>query len=1400
MTTVTCYIRAARSRNGFTYCPLYQGVRHIQYTPNMDQTNWKHSLLITEPIRFAEEPALIALHLRSEDIPKWTLEGAPLYLTEIYKFWALIHRIFVSKGSPSDVYMIQLESFIPSDDMEQRCKVSPGVIFIYRFAPQALEDNIHVSVSAFFLTISYVTFLFFNRPPDRTCVYFLQTATRAILAMANGYVTEQQVLGHAEWGQLEEYLIGFDHTNAIWSNVKQSRKPKLQDCVPRTLKTTDMLKSTTDAYVMYAEAAGETLEEHIAMFDAAALFGGTCRLKRLYQDLLSYAAWRSEANEFSRVDVLPTRQNLILAVHRLETEDALLTRQLRLLKWEVARHEGNEFVLDLSAHIAWRIDPQHFGLELGFFFKHRLYELGMDEDVLRRGLNMLLKRKRDDEGRRQRQNTFAYDAEREDEEERRRELKHRRIAYNIGMDHRPQNKCNSSNNSRTDFELKYPLLSEAKEVFRQLAVKHEEDLTAYFVLSKNSEFMLHHFDQLMRSETIAGVARKRQYQYMDALHEMFDHGHLNSVSGTFSSPMCIRRTADVEPSQDIMVQHLLCMAKAGGVLQLTVEFVMFLLGNVIGFTCHDNKPIVCLNGPPGAGKSHTALAAMRIAVGSDICVNNAAFESQDYATIRASAATRENEYDRVSGTKFIEEWQSGDGGDNKFCKDTSIEATTFKNIWDKGMINTERCIKKDKSDRIVAEKHYSLYSQNIIVLVNGIELPPSLKDRFLIYDVPHLKVEVHSVDKEQMTSRLEATRLGHLFALYRFHVSEGINRRTIGLEIKEKAFDSDWDEYETRLTFCRMHQVLGQMNLPKDFKKLNPRLEKQIRLFAEVISRWRAVTEVLGFGHPSTMDGEARPLDADRDRLRTLTEHSKTLMIEQRTVMDPADLVSAATMVLCFTDPAMDVLKAITEHLLDPEVTEVYKENTDYFKISTSVKQILADLKTHDVDFLELTVTNALSSLESRTTVGSTGKNVPIVSMSSSSRKDRFDLLVEANAAGLAFCNARPDLMRRAEQFMVNRIADPGNGVQHDLRQLRAYKDSFTFKIPADLIRTFEFLYHVHDVRCMVEQKDKDVFVVTHRFGLLLLKVAKALAVQQLKRKVAAGDPDDEEPYVDDEGYISVPIDTDDKNYTFNGNRRMPPTVGGSWVPLLKAGGRRVHLAGLTFLPPPIRRKMIEVLDTVEDGYVRLPEGVRLPTPLPASVSIAQNDGFRCDGEHQLKVHYMLLDSMPLLHMEKVEEESLPITFARRMLCKDLTSMKTVLCFDRETCYKEQRMEDAFVFIPVPPRDELPEFSVPQRVSHKQGFNEKTSAERGQGYCTFHPEHMRMKLAYKQLLLKGAIQKARKDFPSHRSEEGMPGGDSVGFVETVKNQLCEENVLEFTPRQLTRRLKPFPQSIANLYS
>ena len=314
-----------------------------------------------------------------------------------------------------------------------------------------------------------------------------------------------------------------------------------------------------------------------------------------------------------------------------------------------------------------------------------------------------------------------------------------------------------------------------------------------------------------------------------------------------------------------------------------------------------------ISGACATGKTQTANAAGLIATGTGVCVNRSAFEKEDYSFIRSITASRTNEYERVSGTSFIEQWRGGKK--SRFTSSTSIQTATLKTIWEYGVVKRQRCVKRATS-KVESVTDVVLYDKAMIILADEFHACPTLKWRLLIYHIPDCRWQNEPLDDNKTRQLLDAKRLTHYFSLTRFHISEAINRKTIGLEIKENCMTEDMDIYEIELTFKRMDQVLREMGYER---MLTMSVRRQITYFAEVLSHWRAVMEVHGFSHRETETSFLRQLLKDKENLGRLSDEQRAKMVEKRSVLDPSDLLSAATMVLNFSDHSHEVLQAQKE-------------------------------------------------------------------------------------------------------------------------------------------------------------------------------------------------------------------------------------------------------------------------------------------------------------------------------------------------------------------------------------------------------------------------------------------------------------------------------------------------------
>ena len=1286
------------------------------------QTEWDISAQTDteENIHYNEDYRCILLHIETGEMPDRCLEGAAEHIVQLFNFWQTIYKIFRYKSERRcDVFMIQLESFLHDDDKDKRAQVSPGLIFCFTFPK--VEFDVH-----------------------------FEEAGVATLALANGFLDPSEVFASDNnWADLEKSLEQFNPVLGSSNTTKKKLKKVKLTPGMHTCLTTESLDTAIKRYHLHEfqwskdnhQNSERDWDMRARMFRPYHLFEFSSRLETVYKDLLLYARWKS-GNKMSTgmKGTFRNFQKAVKELNEMEIYDDVLQRHLNLYQWEESVKKG--YNLDLKDYIAWNLSDEHVLKIDGFFLKNKFYERLIDEELIL-------------EGSRKKRGIEASEPP-----TKRQKLQARSVALN-----RMNKKCKDNVTNRSDFELRYPTLSAIHKTLNTLP--DEGDITSYFITDHNSEFMLKIYTNHMNSNSDkCGRARKNQYRYMDALNEIFENGHLNSVSGEYASPMCLWRTAGVEPHQDMMVQQFLAMGKVTSILQLNVEFCMSLMANIVGFTTKDNKPTIVLTGPPGAGKSHTAKAAGMIITGTGECVNREAFDREDYTTIRSLIASRADEYDRVSGTRFIEEWRGGDGNENRFSGDISMEATTLKNIWDNGMVKSERCIKIDKSDKIGSVTDVALNDRSMIILANGFPACTSLTDRFLIYDVPDLKVKHRSLDNNKTKKMLDAKRLTHHFSFMRFHISEAINRSSIGLEIKEKAIHEDLDEYEKLLTFERMDQVLHEMGYKW---KLTTRTKTQITHFADVFSRWRAVMEVYGYSHKKTDMSFLRQLEHDKYNLGTLSDEELAKMVEKRSVLDPSDLLSAATMVLKFGNHTHEVLQIMCCHLIDPTCIAV-EDGVLYMKLTSSLKQMCEKLKQRSCSLLPQTINECLSDLEEMNSDAGT----PLIKRSScpSISNDRFNLYVDAHTAAVNYCEKETAKVERCTTFMVEQLVTKNRlhwnkPLSWKEGTLNTTDGRLVFSVPEDLVRTFHFLCHISRGE-RIEYMAGNNFAVPVDFGQLRQRVAQRLLTSHMCHKYNEGDI----LQTDDKGYFSVPV-TSELRCLFSYRTSATPLVETASKPV-QCGDRQIHVS--IFTPEyneydAVREKIL--VDNLSAGQMAFSEYFPVHgISVEGNCKSEKTPSFIVQEENQLLVHYMSLDCFPMIHGKFPQKESKVRTFVRKTLCKDMTDMSTILVFDRERCHETQKREDAFFFQENCPDEEFwdnidCEFPV--------SFNKKRRF--GDSRVSFVAGHRYNKLAYKELLCNGKLNGLT---PKERNEAVYLQAKDQSFQRLQEPPLFESSSMDLS--------------------
>ena len=161
-----------------------------------------------------------------------------------------------------------------------------------------------------------------------------------------------------------------------------------------------------------------------------------------------------------------------------------------------------------------------------------------------------------------------------------------------------------------------------------------------------------------------------------------------------------------------------------------------------------------------------------------------------------------------------EEWKSGEGKNNPFLNNTTLESVTLKNIFDTGLSINQRCqIKKDKQgdERIVRGKDYALDDRSAIILANGFKVCSSVKNRFMVFHIPDMNVRVNIRSGDALKKALAVKNIPQFFSLMRCLITDEVNREYLDMDLKLYDSSEDIDFREVNLTFNRMQDVLEDM-------------------------------------------------------------------------------------------------------------------------------------------------------------------------------------------------------------------------------------------------------------------------------------------------------------------------------------------------------------------------------------------------------------------------------------------------------------------------------------------------------------------------------------------------------------------------------------------------------------
>lgn len=393
-------------------------------------------------------------------------------------------------------------------------------------------------------------------------------------------------------------------------------------------------------------------------------------------------------------------------------------------------------------------------------------------------------------------------------------------------------------------------------------------------------------------------ARKSQYDTVSTLarNYMFSAGYMNTLLDREGHRLLLVFSNDrqnVDPQQDAMENHLRWMAEIAGTRQMTIELFQVLLANIWSFTPIEKKPIIVLDSKTGSGKSYCASVAKIIMTWK----NDHAARKDDYASYNKSKTVQSasGRYSCVLGTHIIDGW-------NPKSRTTQ---TFMKNLYDSGR---SVCKRKDRA----VETHYNISSlvlddRTRMILTSDFKGDVAFQDRCIVNKSPALNVSAISYTPKEKEKQLNDAAIPAHFALIRLLISDQINRDFLNLSLKANDLQQTSSTYETQLTLERISSVLKEMGFSENI--LTQRMGQNINMFALILAHYRASFEVYGSVWKTAHPRKPTPnetLEEYNDYLVNLmtnflwgkSQDERDLMMAQRVVIDPTDIITASTLLL----------------------------------------------------------------------------------------------------------------------------------------------------------------------------------------------------------------------------------------------------------------------------------------------------------------------------------------------------------------------------------------------------------------------------------------------------------------------------------------------------------------------
>ena len=1308
-------------------------------------------LATKKDIVFDQDMEFLYLDMESSDIPTYSLYQAQPYIQDIYDLIIFTHRVFRTHNISSHLYLLQREQPVPGGKL-MRYANGDGYVLLGAFPKEEFETR-------------------------------FPTICRAAICQNNGFKTEQSMINiKTTLDDLANYLVSF---NAIEGRYIGTEKKTPKEPIGHFSVIGDLDSSIENYhnYILYDEDG--TKKRRVCM-DEAQLDSDEMWLERAR--LLSWKYYLTQSGR-----VLNTRKLLSSVGHLLQRnrngsipsgcsmeclrelaketdEDHPLTEMFRMhvdwLNWNynVKQDMKGDTILDLKNRIAWDISRDRCD-----FYKRRFFMVHIDDDAINEVASQKdieLSNLNEDEWLTLQQDVLTMFSKK----------------MQSGMNKK----------IREEAEALYPVLDRLTQNTYEPVAKSVGKENKVCRLYQDPAFQRFFGERYRTSLTSApdsnmSKARREQYDTIASLtsSSMFTSGNMNSLVDKEGHKRLLVFSQDrpnVDPLQDAMANHFLRIAQISGVRQMSIELFIMLLANIWSFTPIENKPIIVLDGAPGSGKSNCASIA-KLIMGHK---NYHAARVENYATSRSQTVPEEGErYSCVLGTRIINEWAS-----ENMTNDTSIDATIMKNLYDSGLCTSQRAC-KNKSDKgsETFRKIYdvSLDNRTMVILANGFQACWSIKDRSLIYNVPALNVSVSSCSLKQKENELKNAAIPCHFALIRYLISEQINRDTLNLSLKATDSQKMLPTYETELTLERVSSILNEMGF-NDIS-MTQRKKDNITRFALILATYRATFEVFGSVWKTAKPRRPTPDEklADyNDYLVNLMvtymnkrkQDEKDLMLAERVVVDPSDIITASTLLLQLDRVEENLLKVITIHMTSFDQTCEYNKETYFIIENVTLARLYKEMKSHGHGVLLESLKKRLGILGDKALLESV-PNFKLVYDNTGINNNRekneklFSMYVHTEFAAKLFLREEQEMVEECITTVTNHITkiiagkeeyqtykfankfDPKDGIT------RWFKGHMAMQVPKHLRRAFGFLSYLPG-------KDKYIFDgfpeagVHPDFAKCRTRAMQAILLEKFERNWA--NKENPPSFSHQEKYLSVETGMGksfDKRLT-----GLPEKMNDLVMPLAvnreatEGSSISIHvdiftsrfddIEGIIEMRQQIVEKCIVTGELATENYFPLTDynlctRIRMNKQVMEGTVINTNAPPLIGSNQQIYLTPSLLNKIaPFVTSKKSTTQM----FVEKCLCENLTDFQSVMFFDRQVIYKTQKEQDAISFVNVSqvakslPCGKLPEWETSYVAHVTDTANEDvydevlssiTVMKTPNKMFTFKPGHRKTHLALKHI-------------------------------------------------------------------